>query len=58
MKEEIGSLIDSIAAGNAAESSAMFNAIMASKVQDRMIDYRQEVAATLFTAQTDTETAE
>lgn len=53
MKEEIGELINTIAGGNAIDAEAQFNAIMASKMADRLDSYRQEVASTLFTSPTE-----
>lgn len=58
MREEIEGLIDSIAAGNAIDSEAQFNAIMAAKVAERLDSFRQDVASTLFTHQADPEPIE
>ena len=51
--EKISDLINSIAQGKALESETIFNELAMARVQDRMAEYRQEVASSMFTTPTE-----
>jgi hypothetical protein len=53
--DNINALIDAIADNNAVESEKIFNSIMADKIADRLEDYRQDVAASMFNTPEDEE---
>jgi hypothetical protein len=46
--ESIRSLIDAIAADKPVDAQNMFDAVMSQRVSERLDDYRQELAQSLF----------
>lgn len=56
--ESIRSLIDAIAADKPVDAQNMFDAVMSQRVSERLDDYRQELAQSLFKTPEATEATE